>query len=48
MKIKRFFENEVQGPEGVTDLNDISPDKINQVMDGIEKSITIFQECLCS
>jgi len=33
MKIKRFFENEVQGPEGVTDLvNDISKERVEQIV----------------
>ena len=33
MKIKRFFENEVQGPEGVTDLvNDISKERVDQIV----------------
>jgi hypothetical protein len=46
MRIKRFFENEVQGPEGKSDLNDISPDKVNQIIDGITSAISTFEEKL--
>lgn len=37
MKIKRFFENEMQGPEGKTDLLDISKDRVDEIIKELEK-----------
>jgi DNA repair ATPase RecN len=43
MKIKRFFENEFQGPEGSIDLtNDISTSRVEEII----KDITSFLEKL--
>ena len=47
MKIKRFFENEVQGPEGKTDIvNDISTERVEQIIKEIGSFSTNFEENL--
>jgi|688.fasta_scaffold75183_3 hypothetical protein len=47
MKIKRFNENEVQGPEGQLDaFNDISSEKIDEIINDITKCTSIFSEKL--
>jgi len=49
MKIKRFFENEVQGPEGSTNLvNVISPDKLNEIITELQSYTSEFQDKLNS
>jgi hypothetical protein len=47
MKIKRFYESEVQGPEGNLDaFNDISTDKIDEIIDDITSFTNDFSEKL--
>jgi len=47
MKIKRFNENEVQGPDGTMDLvNDISTDKVEQIVKEIGGFLSSFEDSL--
>lgn len=47
MKIKRFFENEVQGPQGQIDaFNDISSDKIDEIINDLSHFTNEFSETL--
>ena len=47
MKIKRFNENEVQGPQGTLDaFNDISTDKIDQIINDLTSFTSDFSEKL--
>jgi hypothetical protein len=45
MKIKRFFENEVQGPNGTVDLsNDISTSRVEEIIKEMSSSIDNFDK----
>jgi ABC-type transporter Mla subunit MlaD len=44
MKIRRFFENEVQGPIGTTSMSDISDDTVNQIINDLTEQITSLEQ----
>jgi uncharacterized coiled-coil DUF342 family protein len=47
MKIKRFFENEVQGPVGTMDLSkDISSSRVEEIIKDISSFMDNFEENL--
>lgn len=45
MKIKRFFENEVQGPNGVLNLsNDISTSRVEEIIKQLKKYVDDYNK----
>ncbi len=45
MKIRRFYENEVQGPEGKIDLmNDISSERVEEIIKDLSEQVASLDE----
>lgn len=45
MRIRKFFENELQGPQGITNLsNDISSERVEEIVREILTLLDKFQE----
>ena len=47
MKIRKFYENEVQGPDGlIGGLSDMSPEKIKETIDNLTEILNTFNKKL--